>query len=280
MKAILAVLVVLAIVEAGALAFVLQDRSRGSNELQAQTQKAEAYQYLVGVASDLQDELSRMDRATSAAAAVIYGGPLNSSRARSALNVLTNASSNIINVLTMDRNGTVAAVAPAQYGYMEGMNIGTEEPVEQLLDHGQPVISPLIAVVEGYDAVFIAYPVLDEQGTVVGAVSTLFRPDWTMENITGAQGSGIISAMVMQDDGVVLYDPDVAQVGRNTFTDPLYQNFTEIKVVASRMVNESSGSDSYSFQLPGGTEEVHKTVVWTAVGLLGERWTVAVNRAA
>jgi hypothetical protein len=276
---VLGVLVALVIVEAGALAVVLNDRTSLSNDLRAQTQSAEMTRYLVDLSAGMQHELSLMDQATSKTAADLQGRPLNDSQARTALNEVVNASSAVIDVLTADRNGTVLAIEPAPYAEMEGMNIGADDPIGKLLEQGQPVISSLFLTSEGDRGVFIAYPVFDGQGRAIGAVSTLFRPDRMMENITAALGEEALGAMVLQMDGTVLYDGDASQVGRNTFTDPLYENFTEIKAVASRMVNESSGDGAYSFHPPGEITEVRKAVQWTTIGLLGERWTVAVNRA-
>jgi hypothetical protein len=273
----LTVLVALVIVEAGALAMILNDRSGISDDLQAEKQNGEMTEYLVDISAALQKELLSIDRATADAANDLEGSSLNDNHARAVLNDVAIASSNIINVVTTDVDGTILAAEPSEYSGIEGMDIGYQDTMKIALEQGQSAISPLDTVVEGFGAVYIVYPIFDDQGKIMGSISTLFCPGWTMDNITEAQESSDINAMIMQNDGVVLYDPDTDQIGRNTFTDPLYQNFTEIKAIASRMVNESSGSGSYSFQLSG--EEVHKTVLWTTVGLMGARWTVAAIRA-
>jgi branched-chain amino acid transport system substrate-binding protein len=273
---ILTVLVAIVIVEAGALVMISNDRSTISDDLQTEEQKAETVQYLVSISSRLQEELLLIDRATSDAANDLQGSALNDGLTRTVLEGVVNASSNIINVATTDIDGTILAAEPSQYSSIEGAYIGDQDTMKVALERGQPAISSLYAVVEGFNAVYIVYPVLDEQGIIVGTITTLFRPDLVVENITEALESSDISIMVIQDDGVVLYDVDADQVGRNTFTDPLYQNFTKIKEIASRMVNEGSGDDSYSFQRSG--DEVCKEIIWTTVGLMDARWSVSAIR--
>jgi hypothetical protein len=274
---VLALLVALVITETGALVVLMNNSSESSDDLEAEKQRAEMAQYLVEISAGIQNELFLMDHATSGAAVELQGKALNDSFARALLNNVTGVSSNIVNVITTDIDGTIVAAEPSRFSNIEGMDIGYQETMRKAFEKGSSAISPLEFVVEGYYAVYMAYPVFDDQGTIVGTVSTLFRPDWMIQNITEAHAIDGLNVMFMQHDGVLLFDPDEDQIGRNTFTDTLYQNFTEIKAIASRMVNESSGSGSYSFEADG--EAVRKTVIWTTVGLLGAQWTVAVNRA-
>jgi len=271
----LAALVAMILVEAAVLAYVVNDRSSISDQLGSESQRAEMASALVNVSAALQNELSVIDRSTSACAMELKGKNLNGTGARDALQSVVNDSSYVYNVITVDTNGTVMAVQPAIYSHLEGRNVSSTDPVRRVFEDGRPIISGLFEVLDGYEAVIVAYPTLDGQGRVNGAVSTMFRPAEMMQNITRMIDGGRVGSMVMQGDGVLIYDPDGSQVGKNTFTDPIYQDFTEIKRVAYRMINESSGSDSYSFKQTGA--DVHKDVMWTTVVVLGIRWTVAVN---
>ncbi len=155
--------------------------------------------------------------------------------------------------------------------------LNDDGPVRVVMEQGLPVMSPLLMTLEGYEAVAIGHPIFDAEGTLSGAISSLLRPDQLMESMTAFTEMGI-NAMVMQADGLVLYDPDTSRVRRDTFTDPICQGFPQIKAVAQRMVNEISGNDRHSFQQNGGL--VEKRVAWTIVSILGERWTIAVNTLA
>ncbi|MDD1771973.1 MAG: PDC sensor domain-containing protein [Methanomassiliicoccales archaeon] len=273
---ILAILVALVIVEAGALAMVWGGMASVSDDLDEQILEVEATQYLVNVSADIQQELVLIDHATSEAATELQGRDLNDSNAGMVLRAVANVSSNIVSVLTTDVNGTILTVQPSSFSNIIGMDISYQDTMELALEQGRSAISPLDWVVQGYYAVYMVYPVFDDEGKINGTIAPMFRPDWMIGNITEAQANDELSIMTLQEDGVVLYDIDEGQIGRNTFTDPIYENFTEIKAIAHRMVDESSGVGSYSFITSG--EEVRKEVIWTTVGLLGVQWTVSVIR--
>jgi branched-chain amino acid transport system substrate-binding protein len=274
---ILAILVALVIVEAGALAMVWGGKASVSDDLDEKILEAEATQYLVKISADMQQELVLIDHATSEAATELQGHDLNDGNADMVLRAVANVSSNIVSVLTTDVNGTILAVQPSSFSNIIGMDIGYQDTMGLALEQGRSAISPLGWVVQGYYAVYMVYPIFDDEGKINGTITSMFRPDWMVGNITEAQANDELSIMTLQEDGVVLYDVDEGQIGRNTFTDPLYENFTEIKAIAHRMVNESSGVGSYSFISSG--DEVRKEVIWTTVGLMGVQWTVSVIMA-
>ncbi len=265
------------IVLAGVLVWTYNSKSEVESDLREEVQRASMSAALVNITAELQWKMSLIEKATSHATSELFGGSLNDSRAYDVLSNLVSSSPYLINVVTIGRNGSILAAYPDAFAALEGMVLFTDDPVRVVLEQGRPVMSSQFMTLQGYEAVAIGYPIFDAQGTVSGAISSLLRPDQLMENITASLGEGI-NAMVMQADGEVLYDPDTSQVGRNTFTDPIYQDFPQILTVAHRMVNESSGNDQYSFQQNG--DIVKKKVAWTIVSILGERWTIAVNTLA
>jgi len=262
---------------AGVLVWTYSSKSVVESDLREETQRASMLAALVNITSELQWEMSLIEKATSNATAELFGRSLNDSHAYEVLNELVSSSPYLINAVTVDRNGTIRAAYPDAYTALEGMMLNDDDPVRTALEQGRPVMSSQFMTLQGYEAVAIGHPIFDAQGTISGAISSLLRPDQLMENLTASMEEGI-NAMVMQADGLVHYDPDTSQVGRNTFTDPIYQDFPQILAVAHRMVNESSGNDRYSFQQNG--EMVEKKVAWTIVSILGERWTVAANTLA
>jgi len=68
----------------------------------------------------------------------------------------------------------------------------------------------------------------------------------------------------MMPDGTIIYDSDAEQIGRNTFTDPLFQPFSDLLAVAERVKTERSGKGSY--EISGRAREVF----WTTVDYQGE----------
>lgn len=278
--ALLAVVIALVLVEAGALTYLANESSQNKA---AQEQAARQLE-LASVAADsngiVNSLLMSIDRATAQAALELKATGLNGSAARAALDRGLTASNLIIDMVTTDLSGIILAAEPSQYHYLEGMSIIDQEPIVRMIAEQQPVVSHLMLMVEGYHAVYVGYPVFDPSGRVNGTVTSLFRPDQlaSVAYLTLVQPRNL-GLMVMQGDGVVLFDPDPTQVGRNTFMDPMFAAFPQIQSVAWRMVNESTGLDTYTFTIPGQTALVSKTVVWCTSFLMQANWTVAVNRA-
>jgi len=68
-----------------------------------------------------------------------------------------------------------------------------------------------------------------------------------------------VNCMVMQKDGLILYKTDQTQIGRNTFTDPLYKDFPELIALGKRMIKEKEGKGFYNFWDSGTKNVVKKT---------------------
>jgi hypothetical protein len=83
----------------------------------------------------------------------------------------------------------------------------------------------------------------------------------------------------MATDGLIHYDPDPEEVGRNLFTDPLYAPYVQLLVLGERIASEKSGTGTYEFLGPGLVDPVVKRAWWATVGLHGAEWRMVVVRA-
>jgi hypothetical protein len=276
LKIAFAVAVALVVIESAALAVVVTDKRTTDAKLRGSEQRADMVTALIAVSSKFQEELSVLDQATSEGAARLAGQDLNGSLARTVVNDTLASSEYAIDVLTCDRSGKVLAIGPEPWRWMSGTTLNANDPVVLLMDDNRPIVSGLFLTLEGFWAVTVAYPVVDSNGVVSGAISTLFRPDHMMENISRSLNG--MSAMVQQSDGVILYDPDTTQVGKDVFTDPMFEDYPQVRTISSMMVGNTSGSGQYDFAGSGGT--VTKLIHWTTVSALEARWSVAVHMAA
>ncbi|NYT08311.1 MAG: hypothetical protein GKC05_08705, partial [Methanomicrobiales archaeon] len=84
--------------------------------------------------------------------------------------------------------------------------------------------------------------------------------------------------MIVQPDGVTLYDPDPGEIGRNTLTDPMYAEFPEIQEIARRAAGNWSGSGTYRFAATGNATIVQKEAFWTTTGIHGTEWRLYITR--
>jgi hypothetical protein len=235
---------------------------------------------LLALQGAIQTVLDRMDADLAAAAENLTVAGLNSSQTRDILNELCQRHSYAVDCCTVDPNGMMVTVEPEAYQEYEGLNINDQEQVIQLHETQEPVLSRAFRAVEGFDAVALQWPIFAPDGGLNGSVSMLIRPESLLATLIAPEVQGFpIEVWVMQPDGLILYDPDVEEIGRNLFTDPLYQPFPELLALGVEIAADESGSRSYTFLGRGMSAPVEKSASWVMVGLHGTDWRVVATQA-
>ena len=221
----------------------------------------------------LKSEMAGLDKDMSAAAQRMSGLDMNSSEARALLTGLLKDRPYIMDVNTVDRSAKLVAVEPAEFRSFEGWDIGDQEHVIRLFRTQQPVLSWNFKAVEGFDAAVMAYPVFSSKQEMIGAVSALFKPEIILGNIiTEAVKNTQYAIWAMQPDGRIIYDIDAAEIGKNTFIDPIYQNFPEVVNLGREISVTQTGSGHYHFLDTGLKQTVNKEARWVTFALHGIEW--------
>jgi len=79
-----------------------------------------------------------------------------------------------------------------------------------------------------------------------------------------------IDIVVTDKRGIILYDADAAEIGRNTLTDSLYQNFPELlDLFKQQIIPEKRGEGSYSLYATGMGASEEKHVMWNTIEAFG-----------
>lgn len=87
-----------------------------------------------------------------------------------------------------------------------------------------------------------------------------------------------LNLVVIQSDGVQLYDPDVHELGTNLLTDERYK---EVLPTMQKVIAEKKGTEKYTFYEDKGTNKTEKTICWTTISYGGpdpfvmQNWTIA-----
>lgn len=193
--------------------------------------------------------------------------------ARRVLAETCGAFSYAIDCSTVDDNGRMTTVEPARYRRFEGKDISGQEQVKRVQKERKPVLSAVFRAVEGYDAVDMEYPVFAPDGTFSGSVSLLFKPENFLGNIIKPVVTGLPTGIwVMETGGRILYDVDPAQIGLNLLTSKLYQPYSPLVRLGSRIVAAEKGNGSYRFKKSGAGLVVNKQAYWDSVQLYGTAW--------
>ena len=184
----------------------------------------------------------------------------------------------VVDVITINTNGTILAVEPDTLSAIVGTNIGNQPHIAALITHNTPVMGNVFMSVEGVEAADIASPVFSPDGRVTGATSLLFRPaDIIRAHVPLKTDGTPWHIWVMQTDGLVIYDPDPGEAGKNIFSDPSFQPYPELIRLARVISDKTTGSGSYSYHDSNGTDVV-KEVCWTTTGLHGTEWRIVITR--
>ncbi|MCU0631361.1 MAG: hypothetical protein MUC66_00085 [Methanolinea sp.] len=256
----------------------LQEREINGVPEQAPASSHEAMHTLLGdVTSATQDSLNRLDETTSDTALALSTTGLSGPESDAVLKDAMASHPAILTMITYDENGTVLAAEPENVKVLLGQDLSGQETVQQALERKVPLMSDLFPLAQGGEAVAIGYPVLSPDGAFAGVVSTTFLPYELIAPVTEDTVKGTPYTFMVTEVGArILYDPDPAEVGKETFNETLYAEFPEILKVARNLEGNRSGYDTYSFYSTGFGKVVKKETFWSTVGLHGTEWRVLV----
>lgn len=231
---------------------------------------------LAAARTGLQQALDRLDADLEAAAGELAHTGLDTAAARHVLRRLAAAHPEVVDFSTVSATGVMLAVEPQAYRSAEGSDISDQEQVVRLHKTLRPVLSKTFQAVEGFAAVDLEWPVLDEDGSPAGSVSALLRTDEFIGRVVDAVPAepGVDKLWAMDTDGLILYDPDAPQVGTDLFLDPLYKPYPDLLALGREIARRPSGSGSYEFLASGSTTPIVKDATWDSVGLHGTRWRI------
>jgi polar amino acid transport system substrate-binding protein len=243
---------------------------------------------LLQIQADVQGSLNDLDSEVANASYNLSATGLEGAAARKVLLKLLDTDSNLVEAVTVSKEGTILIAECKGCNGTEGANISAQEHIACILKTKIPAFSRQFRLVEGYNGTALAYPVFSPQGEFLGGISAIINPDKLLNELVASRlhfdiynRSNITdySFWVMHLDGLIAYDRDTSQIGKYLFEDPLYKPFSSLLALGRRMVAERSGNGSYSFQVTEGNQKVvTKEVYWTTAGLHGREWRLAVTR--
>lgn len=194
---------------------------------------------------------------------------------RGLLGALLAENPEVVDASFIDARGWLRLIEPSDYRNFENVDINDQAQVRTMLSERRPTLSPAFTAVEGFLCVDIARPLFDRQGTFVGSVSSLLRPEMLIGSLLAQSEIPKDDELwIMQTDGMILYDQDSGEIGRNLFTDPAYADYEGLLKLGREIAAEPEGVGTYIYIAPGSQDRVVKHAVWRTVGLHGQLWRV------
>ncbi|MDD5422660.1 MAG: cache domain-containing protein [Candidatus Omnitrophica bacterium] len=217
--------------------------------------------------------LSEIDKDLASAAKQLSVVDLKGEAARKILNDLRKFRPYVVNCSIIDANGLKITVEPQTHQKYEGADRAELPSVIRLLKDKKPVVSDVYYAAEGINAISIGYPIFSDKGELLGAVRMLIRHELFLKPMVEGKPCMI---WIMQPNGLLMYDPDPGETGKNIFTDPLFKPFEDLVSFSKTVALSNSGAGSYDFYANGLQDKTltRKMAVWDTVGLYGTEWRV------
>ena len=232
---------------------------------------------LVRAQSEIQKTLDSLNTSLEAAAKdLAKEESLDSPKVHSILSKLCAETQNgyVVDCCTVDPAGKIVAIEPEIFRLHEGADIAHQEQVIRLHQTKLPVLSLNMPMVEGFDAVDLEWPIMDDRKALKGSVSILIRPEVLVAVATRPVIEALpVNIWVMQKNGRILYDVHKDEIGRDLSSDPAFKPYEQLLALGKKIADEPTGSGFYEY-LKEGSSMVKKHAYWATVGLHGTEWRV------
>lgn len=217
--------------------------------------------------------LTEIDIDIRAAARVLSSIDLKGDSARKILNDLRKFRPYVVDCSIIDPDGIKITVEPPEYKEYEGTDRSELPYIMQLLKYKKPVMSDVYLSAENIYAITIGYPIVSDKGELLGAVRMLIRYGDFLKPLVDDKPCKI---WIMQTNGLIVYDADPQEIGKNIFSDPMFEKFPDLVSFAKTVASSNTGAGSYNFYADAPTNKklVEKIAAWDTAGLYGTQWRV------
>lgn len=176
--------------------------------------------------------------------------------------------------------GTIVAVAPAKYRQALGANTAQLEHNRLVRERGVPILSRVYQAPEGFAAVTLVVPVKRGK-TIPGFISVRFKAAEFLGGLLAAnRQTEQRSVWVVQDDGLILYDTDAAEIGLNLFREERFIEIPELRQLSEQIARQEAGVGYYQSQTAGQLAPSRRIASWVTLRPAENRiWKVVVLEA-
>jgi len=234
---------------------------------------------LTAIAAKTQSQLHSAQKVLGDAAEALRTGPFDAGRVRQVLRQAHAAFPKAVTCSFIDAKGILLLIEPGPRAF-EGTDISTQPQVLRTMQDRKPLLSGEFLAVEGYTAVVFHHPVF-RSGVFLGALSLLLRPESFLREIVEDEVRGLpVEVWVMETDGMLLYDPDPEEIGRDLFSDPLYKPFGDFRDAVRHIAGTRQGFMTYRSPNAGPEGTAVDEAFWTTVGASGTDWRIVLTKAS
>ncbi|MDD5405866.1 MAG: cache domain-containing protein [Sulfurovaceae bacterium] len=222
---------------------------------------------------NLQNSLDKIDSSLARSIETSRPNIKNESEIRKFLSLVLNENPVVVEAGFVDKKGILRYIEPGDYKNFEKSDISNQEHVISMRKNPRAVFSKGFKAVEGFLSVDLARPLYDDKNNFAGSVSELISPELLIEPIL--KKSTIppgYELLIMQPDGMIIYDQDKEEIGRNLFSDSMYAEYESLLDLGKKIASTPTGKGSYIFI--ESKDKVIKNAMWQTVRLHDQEWRV------
>ena len=240
----------------------------------------EASEILANLKETLSEELHRMDRQLDEAVASFNGRIPPEHVVRDTFRRLYEDNPYIVSCALIDTDGVMVYVEPSEFHPSEGAHIRNQENYFHMQKNKAPMLSNSFLSVEGFDAVSLQHPIMDEEGGFHGSVSLLIRPDVMIEELaTPYIAETMYEPWIMEPEGRIIFDKAFDGTGRMLFLDYRYEELQSLLELGDAIAENPHGTGDYVYQVPDSDQRMVRMAVWDTIRLHDARWRLIISYA-
>jgi len=179
--------------------------------------------------------------------------------------------------LVISKDGIVVMAVPENYGEILNKNLSYQPQVQRANREQVPLVSEVFYLEEGFYGISQSYPVFGAE--YLGYTDITYRPDILIGRVVTPLINGTpYDAWATQTDGLVIYDTTPEEIGKNLFSDQVYQS-PGLQEAFARITSEPSGTVEYRFYDLNWERNVTKEAIWDTAGIGGAEWRIVITRS-
>ena len=243
------------------------------------TPPAEMYSALEGIIEEIYNEFAVIGSENQVSAKSLQDTGISGDEANSVLlakiSNITHGNSSLI----VSPENIITAAAPAGYEDLIGTDLSHQPETQFANEKKEPVISNLFYLEEGFYGISVSYPVFSKEDEYLGYTDVTIRPEELIRSVISPfmEDTGY-EVMIVQTDGMIIYDEDEIEIGKNTLTDPVYDT-SEMKSSSETLLeNETGVISQYTFWDKNWRKQVSRQAIWDTLFLDNQEWRVVIIR--
>lgn len=238
----------------------------------------EAFEVLSRLSETILSQLTEMDKSLDIMVDSYNGQIPPEHIARNSFRRLYEANPYVVNCALVDSEGKIIFAEPSDFHLTEGQSISDHESFFVMQKNRAPMLSSSYIAIEGFDAVSLLHPIIDENGVFLGSVNLLIRPGVMIEElITPLVAETLYEPWIMEPDGRIIFDRAFDGTGRMLFLDYRFEEMKDMLALGDKITDSKSGQSDYVFVDRKNNESVVKMAVWDTIKLHNTQWRLIIS---